>query len=62
MHSAHAYLQSEGEGGDARAEDVGEVVEEDEAVAQQGRRHLLQEVVLQGDLQCNASKGELTRR
>ena len=58
MHSAHAYLQSEGEGGDARAEDVGEVVEEDEAVAQQGRRHLLQEVVLQGDLQCTASKGK----
>ena len=54
---ARAYLQSEGEGGDAGAEDVGEVVEEDEAVAQQGRRHLLQEVVLQGDLQCNASKG-----
>ena len=50
-HGSRAYLQSEGECGDAGAEDVGEVVEEDEAVAQQRRRHLLQEVVLQGDLQ-----------
>ena len=50
MHIVCMYLQSQRKCGDARAENVGEVVQEDEAVPQQRRRHLLQKVVLEGNL------------
>ena len=45
-----SYLESKREHGDARANRVGKMVEEDQSVPKNGWRHLLQEIKLQRDL------------